>query len=324
MQNQPNILAIAKEAITSQSISVSNLINFINTDFEIIIDLLYNCTGRLIISGIGKSAIVAQKIVSTLNSTGTPALYMHAVDALHGDLGMVQDKDIVIVISKSGESPEIKTLIPLIKNFGNSIIGMVGDTNSFLAQNSNYIINTSIKEEACPIKLAPTTSTTTQMVMGDVIAICLMQLKGFQSADFAKYHPGGALGKKLYMTVADLYANNEIPMVLENASFKEVVVEISKKRLGATAVVDKDKKLIGIITDGDIRRAFEKYEDIKSITALDIVNKNAKTITENKMAVDALAEMKKNDINQLLVVKENEYMGIIHLHEIIKEGIVTI
>jgi arabinose-5-phosphate isomerase len=323
MQNQPDILAIAKKAIINQTEAVSNLINYINADFEKVITLIYTCKGRLVLCGIGKSAIVAQKIVSTLNSTGTPALYMHAVDAVHGDLGMVQENDIVIIISKSGESPEIKTILPLIKNFGNIIIGLVGNTNSFLAQNSNFIINTTIQEEACPIKLAPTTSTTTQMVMGDVLAICLMQLKGFQSADFAKYHPGGALGKKLYLTVGDLYADNEKPMVLTNASFKEVIVEISKKRLGATAVVDNENKLIGIITDGDIRRALEKYEDIKSITALDMVNKNAKTITENKMAVDALAEMKKNDINQLLVVKENQYLGIIHLHEIIKEGIVT-
>jgi arabinose-5-phosphate isomerase len=322
MQKNQDIITIAKVAIKNQSEAVSNLVNYIDADFEKLITVLYNSKGRIIISGIGKSAIVAQKIVSTLNSTGTPALYMHAADAVHGDLGMVQDYDMVIVISKSGESPEIKVLIPLIKSFGNTIIGMVGNTNSFLALNSNYIINTNIEEEACPINLAPTTSTTTQMVMGDVLAICLMKLKGIQSADFAKYHPGGALGKKLYVTVADLYANNEKPVVQSNASFKDVIIEISKKRLGATAVVDNENKIIGIITDGDIRRALEKYDDVKTIGALDMVNKNAKTITENKMAVDALAEMRKNNINQLLVVDGNIYLGIIHLHEIIKEGII--
>jgi arabinose-5-phosphate isomerase len=321
MPNQHNILQMATEAIHNEGNAILQLTQYLNADFEKVISLLAQTKGRVVITGIGKSAIIAQKIVSTLNSTGTPSLYMHAADAIHGDLGMVQDTDIVIVISKSGESPEIKVLLPLIKNFGNIVIGMVGNSQSFLAKNSDHIINTIIAEEACPNNLAPTTSTTAQMVMGDVLAVCLMKLKKFDSSDFAKYHPGGALGRQLYLTVADLYRNNEKPSVTTTATIKEVIIEISKKRLGATAVVEGNN-LIGIITDGDIRRLLEENDNISGITAIQLVNKNVKTITEDAMAVDALAMMRTHDIMQLVVAKENIYLGMIHIHEIIKEGII--
>ncbi len=321
MPNQHNILQMATEAIHNEGNAILQLTQYLNADFEKVVTLLAQVQGRVVITGIGKSAIIAQKIVSTLNSTGTPSLYMHAADAIHGDLGMVQDTDIVIVISKSGESPEIKVLLPLIKNFGNTVIGMVGNTQSFLAQNSDHIINTTIAEEACPNNLAPTTSTTAQMVMGDVLAVCLMKLKKFDSSDFAKYHPGGALGRQLYLTVADLYRNNEKPAVKATASIKEVIVEISKKRLGATAVVEGDT-LIGIITDGDIRRLLEEHDNISGITAAQIVNSAVKTISEEAMAVDALAMMRNHDIMQLVVAKDQTYLGMIHIHEIIKEGII--
>jgi arabinose-5-phosphate isomerase len=321
MPNQHNILKMATEAIHNEGNAILQLTQYLNTDFEKVVTILAQTQGRVVITGIGKSAIVAQKIVSTLNSTGTPSLYMHAADAIHGDLGMVQDTDIVIVISKSGESPEVKVLLPLIKNFGNIVIGMVGNTQSFLAKNCDYIINTTIAEEACPNNLAPTTSTTAQMVMGDVLAVCLMKLKKFDSSDFAKYHPGGALGRQLYLTVADLYKNNEKPSVATTATIKEVIIEISKKRLGATAVVDNDT-LIGIITDGDIRRLLEENDNISGIIAAQLVNKNVKTIIEDAMAVDALAMMRNHDIMQLVVAKENTYLGMIHIHEIIKEGII--
>lgn len=322
MQNHTIIKEIALKAITNEGNAILTLQNYVNEEFINVLELILKNNGRLVISGIGKSAIIAQKMVSTLNSTGSPALFMHAADAVHGDLGMIQEKDLVIIISKSGESPEIKILLPLIKNFGNPIIGMVGNMDSFLAKNSTYTINTTIAEEACPNNLAPTTSTTAQMVMGDVLAICLMQIKGFKSEHFAKYHPGGALGKKLYLTVADLYANNEKPLVTEQASFKEVIVEISKKRLGAAVVVNELNEVIGIITDGDIRRTLEKNDDIKNIKAIHILNTNVKTITANEMAVDALQLMKQFDITQLVVVDGSKYLGLIHLHEIIKEGII--
>ncbi len=322
MLQQINIIEIAKNAIANEGNAILGLQQYINTDFNSTIEAIASTQGRVVITGIGKSAIIAQKIVSTLNSTGVPSLFMHAADAIHGDLGMIQNEDVVIIISKSGESPEIKVLLPLVKNFGNTIIGMVGNTTSFLATNSNFVINTTIAEEACPNKLAPTTSTTAQMVMGDVVAICLMQINGFKKEHFAKYHPGGALGKQLYLTVADLFANNAQPKVLPTALFKEVIVEISSKRLGATAVVNEQNVLLGIITDGDIRRTIEKYDDIKNITATNMMGTNVKTINPDAMAVDALQLMKKNDITQLIVTNQQQYLGIVHLHEIIKEGII--
>ncbi len=316
-----DIIQIAKQTIAVEATAIAALANFINTDFEKAVNLIANCKGRLVVSGIGKSAIVAQKMVATFNSTGTPALFMHAGDAIHGDLGMIQPNDIVLLISKSGESPEIKAIVPLIKNFKNIMIGMVGNTNSYLAQQSDIIINTTVNKEACPNNLAPTTSTTAQMVMGDALAVCLMELKGFSDADFAKYHPGGNLGKRLYLRVSDLIANNPQPKVLPTATLKEVIIEITQKRLGVTAVVDNSNIILGIITDGDLRRMLERSNEIGHITAADILTKTPKIITPFTMAVDALEVFAIHDISQLLVAENGNYLGILHLHDLIKEGI---
>ena len=298
------------------------MVSFINDDFKKTIDLIINCKGRLVISGIGKSAIIAQKIVATLNSTGTPSLFMHAADAIHGDMGMIQQDDVVMIISKSGDSPEIKVLVPIVKNFGNKIIAMVGQTQSYLAKQTDLILNTTVSKEACPNNLAPTSSTTAQMVMGDAIAICLMHAKGFSADEFARFHPGGTLGKKLYLKVSDLSLQNEKPHVDETSSLKDVIVEITKKRLGATAVLDKNEHIVGIITDGDLRRMLEKNILLQNITAKDIMAINPKTISQNDLAVDALDLMRKNNISQLLVVDNEKYEGIIHLHDLVREGII--
>ena len=313
----------ALNTIALEAEAIKNLQNFVNADFEKAITLLHNNKGRLVVSGIGKSAIIAQKIVATFNSTGTAALFMHAADAIHGDLGMIQEDDVVMIISKSGESPEIKVLIPLIKNFGNKIIAMAGNEKSYLATNGDIFLNTTVSAEACPNNLAPTTSTTAQMVMGDALAVCLMELKGFTGNDFAKFHPGGALGKKLYLRVNDLSKDNNKPQVLPQAEIKKVIVEITTNRLGVTAVVNDDNTLAGIITDGDLRRMLEKTDDIKTITAKDIMTVNPSTIAPEALAVNALDMMRKKDITQLVVVNaENKYEGIIHLHDLIKEGII--
>ncbi len=317
-----NIQALAQQTIETEAAAVLGLKAFINNDFEKIIQTIHGSKGRLIVSGIGKSAIVAQKIVATLNSTGTPSLFMHAADAIHGDLGMITADDVVMLISKSGESPEIKVLIPLINNFGNTLIGMVGNMDSFLAKQSNLVINTSVDKEACPNNLAPTSSTTAQMVMGDVLAVCLMELNQFNFRDFAKFHPGGNLGKRLYLRVEDLSNANERPWVLASATLKQVIVEITKNRMGVTAVVDENQQLKGIITDGDLRRMLEKTTDISHICATDILSPNPITIEPSKMAVEALELLKKNDISQLVVTQEGIYKGIIHLHDLIREGIV--
>ena len=317
-----SIRQTALHTIQLEAQSVAGLAAFIDTHFEKAVEAIHASKGRIVVSGIGKSAIVAQKIVSTLNSTGTPALFMHAADAIHGDLGMIQKEDIVMVLSKSGESPEIKVLVPLIKNFGNTLIGIVGNTESFLATNADIILNTTVSKEACPNNLAPTSSTTAQMVMGDVLAVCLMQLNGFSGEDFAKFHPGGNLGKRLYLRVADLYNKNESPRVLPGASLKEVIVEITEKRLGVTAVTDADHKVIGIITDGDLRRMLEKSDNIQSITAKDILSLNPKTISPDVLAVEALDTLRNNDISQLIVAENGQYLGILHIHDLIKEGIV--
>jgi len=295
--------------------------NFIDESFEKAVTAINECKGRVVISGIGKSAIVAQKIVATLNSTGTPSLFMHAADAIHGDLGMVQEGDIVLILSKSGESPEIKAVVPLIKNFNNLLIAIVGNTDSFLAQQANLVINTTVSKEACPNNLAPTSSTTAQMVMGDAIAVCLMELKGFGNEDFARYHPGGNLGKRLYLKVKDIVSDSIAPKVLPTATLKEVIVEITEKRLGVTAVVDNGNKVLGIITDGDLRRMLERSDNIKNITAEDILTRNPKTIEPFIMAVDALEIFALYDISQLIVAENEQYIGILHLHELIKEGI---
>ena len=314
-------LQIAQHTIALEAKAIAGLQNFIDESFEKAVTAIHDCKGRVVISGIGKSAIVAQKIVATLNSTGTPSLFMHAADAIHGDLGMVQKGDVVIILSKSGESPEIKAIIPLIKNFNNFLIAIVGNLDSFLAQQADLVINTSVSKEACPNNLAPTSSTTAQMVMGDALAVCLMELKGFGNDDFARYHPGGNLGKRLYLKVKDLVADSNPPKVLPTATLKEVIVEITQKRLGVTAVVNEKNQVVGIITDGDLRRMLERSDNIKNVTAADILTQNPITIEPFIMAVDALETFALHDISQLIVENEGQYIGILHLHELIKEGI---
>ena len=321
MNDRP-IITSALRSIELQASSIAGLSFFINESFEKAVNLLAHSSGRLVITGIGKSAIVAQKIVATMNSTGTPALFMHAADAIHGDLGMVQPADTVMVISKSGDSPEIKVLAPLLRNFGNKLIGMVGNMDSYLAKQSDIILNTTVAQEACPNNLAPTTSTTAQMVMGDALAVCLMETRGFNSTDFAKYHPGGALGKKLYLRVADLLLTHGKPIIKSGATIKEAILEITKKRLGAAAVLDDNEEVIGIITDGDIRRMLEKYDSFATLSANDIMSKTPKTIEADAMAVAALEKMRENNINQLIALDRDRYAGIIHLQDLVREGII--
>ncbi len=316
-----NIILSAKKTIEIEAQSILELSNLINDQFVIAVNAIHESKGRLIVSGVGKSAIVGQKIVSTFNSTGTPALFMHAADAIHGDLGMVQKDDVVLIISKSGESAEIKLLVPLIKNFGNSLIAITGNLSGYLAQQTNILLNTTVSQEACPNNLAPTSSATAQMVMGDALAVALMEIKGFKIEDFARFHPGGNIGKRLYLRVDDLYNKSYIPKVLENASLKEIVVEITKSKLGATAVVDENNNIKGIITDGDLRRMLENNLLNNHISAFDICSKNPKKIEPSTLAVTALEQMREHDISQLLVVKENQYLGILQLHDLIREGI---
>ena len=320
--DKAKIIQAAIRTIELEANAVSGLLAFVDDDFVKAVLQIAAGHGRLVVSGIGKSAVIAQKIVATLNSTGTPAIFMHAADAIHGDLGMVQPDDIVLVISKSGDSPEIKVLAPLVKNFGNILIGMVGNTQSFLALTSDIVLNTTVQQEACPINLAPTSSTAAQMVMGDALAVCLMETKGFGSKDFARFHPGGTLGKKLYLTVGVIALQNEKPIVLPAATIKEVIVEMTKKRLGAAVVVDDAKKILGIITDGDLRRMLEKTENITGLQAKDIMSSNPKIIASDVLAVTALEEMHKHNISQLIAEENGLYIGIIHLHDLVKEGII--
>jgi len=316
-----DILSIAKKTIELESKSIANLTKLIDSNFENAIKCILESKGRLIITGIGKSATIATKIVATLNSTGTPSIFMHAADAIHGDLGIIQDKDVVVCISKSGNTPEIKVLIPLIQRNNNPIIAITGNIDSFLGKQANYTLNTYVEKEACPNNLAPTTSTTAQLVMGDAIAVTLLELNQFTSKDFAKYHPGGALGKKLYLRVSDLVEKNEIPTVNIHTTLKETLLEISRKRLGATAVLDKGE-LAGIITDGDIRRMLNKNDEFLTLTSKDIMSYNPKTIQANAMAIEAMEVMENNHISQLIVLdNNNNYLGIIHIHDLIKEGI---
>ena len=322
LENTSSILAKAKETILLESKSISNLVNLLDDSFVKAVNFILNCNGRVILTGIGKSANIATKIVATLNSTGTPAIFMHAADAIHGDLGNVQKNDVVICISKSGNTPEIKVLVPLIKNSGNKIVAITGNINSFLGENADFVLNTFVEKEACPNNLAPTTSTTAQLVMGDALAVCLLSLKEFTSKDFAKYHPGGALGKRLYLKVSDLIKSNQLPKVFSNDKVTKVIVEISEKRLGVTAVVDEDNKILGIITDGDIRRMLSKTTKIDELTATDIMSENPKKIKKEAMAVDALEALETNSITQILVIdNHNNYVGVVHLHDLIKEGI---
>lgn len=321
MKDFNSINATAKETILTESNAIANLVNLIDDNFEASVKYILNSKGRVIVTGIGKSANIATKIVATFNSTGTPAIFMHAADAIHGDLGTIQSDDVVICISKSGNTPEIKVLVPLIKNYGNKIIAITGNVDSFLGTNADFTLNTYVEKEACPNNLAPTTSTTAQLVMGDALAVCLLKLKGFSSHDFAKYHPGGALGKRLYLRVSDLIKNNEIPKVDKNSTISNVIVEITEKRLGATAVIENDK-IVGIITDGDIRRMLSKSTEINSLSANDIMSKDPKTISIDAMAIDALEALESNDITQILVTNDDkEYLGVVHLHDLIKEGI---
>lgn len=321
MNSTKKIKEIAKKTLEIEADSIKGLINYINDDFVKTIELILASKGRLVITGIGKSANICQKIVATLNSTGTPALFMHAADAIHGDLGNVLKDDIVICLSKSGNTPEIKALVPLVRNFGNPLISITGNPDSFLGQHSTYVLNTFVEKEACPNNLAPTSSTTAQLAMGDALAVCLLETRGFDSNDFAKFHPGGALGKKLFLKVADIHPNNEKPLVNPTSSIKDVILEISSKRLGITAVVDNNS-LIGIITDGDLRRMLENSSDINTLLAKDIMSASPKTINENEMATVALEQMQSNNITQLIVTNEKEYLGVIHLHDLLKEGIV--
>lgn len=322
MKNNNSILNTAKETILLESNAIANLATLIDDNFAKAITFILASKGRVIVTGIGKSANIANKIVATLNSTGTPAIFMHAADAIHGDLGNVQKDDVVICISKSGNTPEIKVLVPLIKNYGNKIVAITGNIDSFLGKNADFPLNTFVEKEACPNNLAPTTSTTAQLVMGDAIAVCLLKLNNFSSKDFAKYHPGGALGKQLYLRVSDLIKNNQVPQVSENDSVAKVIVEISEKRLGVTAVLNAKNAIVGIITDGDIRRMLSKSTTIESFTAKDIMGKNPKTILNDAMAVEALERLENNNITQILVTDlENKYIGVVHLHDLIKEGI---
>ena len=321
MNTLENILLNAKKSILSQSESIAKLNDYLTPDFAKSVELIYNSKGRLILTGIGKSAIIAQKIVATLNSTGTPSLFLHAAEAIHGDLGMIQKEDIILCISKSGNSPEIKVLAPIIRNFGNPLIGMTANETSFLATNSDYVLHAYIDDEACPNGLAPTNSTTAQLVLGDAIAICLMKLRNFTPDDFAKYHPGGALGKKLLLRVKDMLDTTHAPQVNPDASIKKVIMEISEKRLGVTAVVAHNK-VIGIITDGDIRRMLNDRDQFTDLVAQDIMTKNPKYISSQLHVSEALDILENNKITQLVVIDNEEYKGILHLHDILKEGIV--
>lgn len=316
-----NILASAKKTVLAESEAISNLVNYLDDNFVKSVETIFSSKGRLVVTGIGKSAIIAQKIVATLNSTGTPSLFLHASEAIHGNLGMVQPDDVVICISKSGNSPEIKVLVPLLKRFNNKLIAITGNITSFLGKEADYTLNTYVEKEACPNNLAPTNSTTAQLVIGDAIAVCLMEMRNFSAEDFAKYHPGGALGKKLLLRVGEMLDTTHKPVVAPNSSIKTVIVEISEKRLGVTAVVE-DEKVIGIITDGDIRRMLNKTETIAGLTAKEIMTVNPKTIKSTDLVSDALNILEDFSITQLVVVDGNEYKGVLHLHDILKEGIV--
>lgn len=311
----------ALRTIILESKAIESLQSSINQDFVDVVEMIHHLKGRVIVTGIGKSALIAAKIVATFNSTGTSSVFLHAADAIHGDLGIVGKEDLVIAISKSGETPEIKVLVPLIKANGNSIVAIVGNNNSYLAKQADKILNVGVKQEACPNNLAPTSSTTAQLVMGDALAVSLVKLRGFSSKDFARFHPGGALGKRLYLRVADLFIKNQVPMVQSDENMQNVIIEISSKRLGATAVLNNGT-LVGIITDGDLRRAFQAHENMRELKAQDIMTQNPRCIDEESLVVEALTLMKENNITQLPVLRKKKYVGVIHLHDILKEGII--
>ncbi|MGO2103236.1 MAG: KpsF/GutQ family sugar-phosphate isomerase [Psychroflexus halocasei] len=321
MMSQSKIQTLAKETIQLQAKAISSLVESINIDFEKAVDVIFNSSGRVVITGVGKSAIIAQKIVATLNSTGTPSIYMHAADAIHGDLGNIQKDDVVICISKSGTTPEIKVLVPFIQSFGNTLIAITGNLKSFLAEEANFVLDTHVEKEACPNNLAPTTSTTAQLVMGDALAIALLNLRGFSSSDFARYHPGGALGKALYLRVSDVTKHNQKPQVSIDASLRDIIIEISEKMLGVAAVIEDDK-IVGIITDGDLRRMLKNNTDVSQLKAKDIMSKNPKTISNDAMAIDAMEILETNDISQVISEENGKYAGVVHIHNLVKEGII--
>ena len=320
MKKNDTIIELANQIIENEADAIMGLKRQINEDFQKTVEMMLENKGSLVFSGIGKSAIIAQKIVATMNSTGSSAVFMHAADAIHGDLGIIREGDIVVILSKSGETPEIKMLVPLIKLRGNKIVAMVGNPQSYLAQQSDFVLDVSVNDEAIPDSLAPTSSTTAQLVMGDVLALILMRCRGFSTDDFAKLHPGGALGKQLYLRVKDLYVKNERPEVGPDDNLTRVIIEMTHKRLGATVVCDGDK-VLGIITDGDLRRMLMNCPDIEHVKASQIMTSNPKTIGEDALVVEALHKMRHNSITQLPVIREGKYLGIIHLHDILKEGI---
>lgn len=315
------IIELAKLTLNIEADAIKNLQSYIDNDFAACVKLIYESRGRVVVTGIGKSAIIAQKLVATFNSTGTPSVFMHAADAIHGDLGTIQQEDVVICVSKSGNTPEIKVLVPLLKTGSNKLIALVGNTDSYLAQQADYILNTTVEKEACPNNLAPTSSTTAQLAMGDALAVCLLDYRGFSSKDFAKYHPGGALGKKLYLKTGDIVGQNQKPQVKPDDSLKSVIIEISSKRLGATAVIDENNNLAGVITDGDVRRMLEKNDSITAIKAKDIMNTSPKRIEADELAINAMQVLEQYNITQLIVTNNGQYAGFIHLHDLIKEGI---
>jgi arabinose-5-phosphate isomerase len=317
-----NIKKIARDVLINESRAIENLTNFIDDNFEACVNEIYSAKGRVVITGIGKSAIIANKIVATLNSTGTPSLFMHAADAIHGDLGMIQKDDIVICISKSGNTPEIKVLVPLLKRRGSKLVALISNTNSYLAKQADFVLNATIAEEACPHNLAPTTSTTAHLALGDALAVCLLELRNFSSRDFAEYHPGGALGKQLYLKVSDIFVNNQLPVVKPDTPVHEALLEITSKRLGCTAVIDDETRLLGIITDGDLRRMLQKNLNIGELKAADIMTTSPKVIQKDEYAVKALHMMQEKSITQLAVMDDDKLVGFIHLHDLLKEGIV--
>lgn len=317
-----NIKISAQDVLRTEAKAIFQLVNYIDDEFEFCVEAILQSTGRLVITGIGKSAIIAQKIVATLNSTGTPSLYMHAADAIHGDLGMIQKEDLVMCVSKSGNTPEIKVLVPLVKRLGSKLIAMVSNTNSYLAEQADFVLNASISAEACPNNLAPTTSTTVHMALGDALAVCLLDARGFGPDDFAKYHPGGALGKQLYLKVEDVVQKELLPVVKQDANLTEVILEISGKRRGATAVVDSEERLVGVITDGDLRRMLQKKPDLSTVRATDIMTVNPKTISNEEFAIRALNKMKEHNITQLIAMEGDRIIGFVHIHDLMKEGIV--
>lgn len=320
MKTKLQIEEIAKATLELEALSVSALVNFIDSDFTSAVSAIFHSTGRVVVTGVGKSAIIAQKITATFNSTGTPSVFLHAADAVHGDLGIIQKNDIIICISKSGNTPEIKVLTPLLKSAGNKLIAMVGNRESYLAKHADYIINCSVEKEACPHNLAPTSSTTAQLAMGDALAVCLLECRDFKSEDFARFHPGGSLGKRLYLKAGDIAAQNQKPRVQAAETIRNVIIEISSKRIGATVVLDDDN-IAGIITDGDIRRMMEKHEHINHLKASDIMSKHPKTIDAAELATAALEIMQQHNISQLIVTKSGSFEGFIHLHDLLKEGI---